>query len=80
MVGRIGDGRNGGRNWGAHGEWRIGCRRTADDYRNGGADVGQGRRVIETRCLRCNSLDTDSLSPQPFPQPFLLGGWGVKRF
>jgi hypothetical protein len=52
------------RNRNAPRERRIGCRRIAGDYRNGGADAGPGRRVTGIACLRCNSLDTDSLTPR----------------
>ena len=57
--------------WEALGEWRIGCRTSAGDYRNGGAHAGAGRRVIEISCLRCKSLDIDSLSPR-IPNPYSL--------
>jgi hypothetical protein len=52
------------RNRNAPGNRRIGCRISAGDYRNGGADAGSGRRVMEKTCLRCKMLGIDALAPR----------------
>ena len=60
------------RNWDALGKRRIGCRRTAGDYRNVGADAGSGWRLTGTTGLRCKSLGiyfpeipVDFMAPRP---------------